>query len=560
MTMTMQKENESMRAVGYARVSSKDQEDSGYSLPAQEKLLREQAERNGYDLVKVFAIQESAAGKIQRKIFHEMMEHVTKTKINTIFVETTDRLTRNFADVPVIDEWILADEKHQIILVKEGCVLHKDSKSHEWFMWRVKVATAEYYIRLLSENVKKGQKEKLFQGWLPSKPPLGYKTVGEKGHKIHVIDPDKAPLIKKMFDLYGSNRYSTKKLADVIFQEGLRSRGGNKVSHSRVHQLLGDPFYYGMNRWNNKITKGGHEPLITKESYMRCQEIMHSNGTPRYYKHNSLFKNVFRCAECGGRITWEVHKGNWYGHCNHYKNCQQRDWVKQENIDIQVIQTISGLNPKGVEATENMLSWVQEALKESHGEEIEFREKATGELNRRYEMVTIRLDKLYDDKIDGKISEDFYQKKFTQYKAEQEEVKNTLDKHQNANLKYFEMGGTILEIAKQAWRIYTNRYNLKNPSDDNMVNDKRLLLSLLFSNTKINGEKTEISYHKAFKMIFDRVSEITGEKMDEKTIFELTKKPVNKEKSRAFGSAHPIWLPGWDSNPRPIGYACPLIS
>jgi hypothetical protein len=117
-----------------------------------------------------------------------------------------------------------------------------------------------------------------------------------------------------------------------------------------------------------------------------------------------------------------------------------------------------------------------------------------------------------------------------------------LDKHQNANLKYFEMGGTILEIAKQAWRIYTNRYNLKNPSDDNMVNDKRLLLSLLFSNTKINGEKTEISYQKPFKMIFDRVSEITGEKMDEKTIFELTKKPVNKKKSRAFGSAHPIWL------------------
>jgi len=67
-------------------------------------------------------------------------------------------------------------------------------------------------------------------------------------------------------------------------------------------------------------------------------------------------------------------------------------------------------------------------------------------------------------------------------------------------------------------------------------------------------------------MIFDRVSEITHEKLDEKTIFELTKKPVDKEKSRAFGFAHPIWLRGWDSgrdepspprvypraNPRPI--------
>jgi hypothetical protein len=235
-----------------------------------------------------------------------------------------------------------------------------------------------------------------------------------------------------------------------------------------------------MNRWNNKNNQRRTRTAQHQRIIHAMPRDMHSNGTPRYYKHNSLFKNVFRCAECGGRITWEVHKGNWYGHCNHYKNCQQRDWVKQENIDIQVIQTISGLNPKGVEATENMLSWVQEALKESHGEEIEFREKATGELNRRYEMVTIRLDKLYDDKIDGKISEDFYQKKFTQYKAEQEEVKNTLDKHQNANLKYFEMGGTILEVAKQAWKIYTNRFDTKNPSDDNMVNDKRLLLSYYF--------------------------------------------------------------------------------
>ena len=58
MIMTMNQENQSMQAVGYARVSSKDQEDTGYSLPAQEKLLRDYADRNGFELVKVFAIQE----------------------------------------------------------------------------------------------------------------------------------------------------------------------------------------------------------------------------------------------------------------------------------------------------------------------------------------------------------------------------------------------------------------------------------------------------------------------------------------------------------------------
>ena len=542
----MNQENQSMQAVGYARVSSKDQEDTGYSLPAQEKLLRDYADRNGFELVKVFAIQESAAGKIQRKIFHEMLEYVTKSKINTIFVETTDRLTRNFADVPIIDEWILADEKHTIHLVKEGCTLHKDSKSHEWFMWRVKVATAEYYIRLLSENVKKGQKEKLAQGWLPSKPPLGYKTIGEKGHKIHVIDEEKAPIVKKMFDLYATNVRSTKRLADEMYKLGMRSRGGNKVSHSRVHQLLGDPFYYGMNRWNGKVGKGEHEPLITKELFMRCQDIMHSNGTPKHNKHNSLFKNVFRCDECKGKVTWEIQKGHWYGHCNHYKNCSQREWVKQENVDLQVMENIEQLSSKHDEAIENMLGWVQTALKESHGEEIEFREKATGELERRYQVATQRLDKIYDDKIDGKISEDFYQKKYEQYKLEQEEVMDSLNKHKNANLKYYDMGSTFLQMAKEARKIYVNRSSIE------MVDDKKLLMSLLFSNSTINGKKVEISYHKAFKMVSARVMQMLGEKIDEKKTFEPPKEPVNKGKTPAFADVHPIWLREQGSNLRPI--------
>jgi len=550
----MNQENQSMQAVGYARVSSKDQEDTGYSLPAQEKLLHDYAERNGYELVKVFAIQESAAGKIQRNIFHEMMEYVTKSKINTVFVETTDRLTRNFADVPIINEWILADEKHTIHLVKEGCTLHKDSKSHEWFMWRVKVATAEYYIRLLSENVKKGQKEKLAQGWLPSKPPLGYKTIGEKGHKIHVPDEEKSPLIKKMFDLYASGQYSTKKLGDVMYEQGLRSRTGHKVSHARIHQLIGDPFYYGMNRWKNQITKGNHEPLITKELFMRCQDIMHSNGTPKYNKHNPLFKNIFHCDECKGRITWEIQKGHWYGHCNHYKNCKQREWVKQENIDLQVTENIELLSSKHDEAIENMLGWVQTALKESHGEEIEFREKATGELDRRYQVATQRLDKIYDDKIDGKISEDFYQKKYQQYKIEQEEVMNSLNKHKNANLKYYDMGSTFLQMAKEARKIYVNR------STFDMADDKKVLLSLLFSNPTINGKNVEISYQKPFQLILDTVNEALSKKNPDKNTFEPPKEPVNKGKTPAFADVNPIWLGSWDSNPGPIGYTCPSVS
>ena len=109
------------------------------------------------------------------------------------------------------------------------------------------------------------------------------------------------------------------------------------------------------------------------------------------------------------------------------------------------------------------------------------------------------------------------------------------------------MGVTVLQVAKQAWKIYINRNKTE------MVDDKKLLLSLIFSNTTLNGKKVEVSFHKAFKIIFDRVGELMGEKIDQNKIFEHLNKPVNKEKSRAFGSAHPIWLGRRDSNPRPIG-------
>ena len=154
-----------MKAVLFCRVSSKEQEETGYSLPAQEKYLRDYAEKNNFTDLKVFAVSESASGKIQRKTFNEMMQYLRGNKISVVVVETTDRLTRNFADVPQIDKWVLDDENSQIHLAKEGCILNKNSKSHEKFMLNVKVSVAQFYTDNLSEEVRKGQGE--------PPPPLG---------------------------------------------------------------------------------------------------------------------------------------------------------------------------------------------------------------------------------------------------------------------------------------------------------------------------------------------------------------------------------------------------
>ena len=115
---------------------------------------------------------------------------------------------------------------------------------------------------------------------------------------------------------------------------------------------------------------------------------------------------------------------------------------------------------------------------------------------------------------------------------------DSLNKHKNANLKYYDMGSTFLQMAKEARKIYINR------STFDMVDDKKVLLSLLFSNPTINGKKIEISYQKAFKMVSNRVMEMLGENTDENTTFEPPKEPVNKGKTPAFADVHPIWLRG----------------
>src|SRR3972149_9060681 len=117
-----------MKAVLLCRVSSKEQEETGYSLPAQEKLLKEYATRQNYDTARVFSISESASGKKQREIFNGMIGYINREGVKIVIIEKVDRLTRNFKDAVMVDEWLEEDEQRQVHFVKDGLVLHTNSR------------------------------------------------------------------------------------------------------------------------------------------------------------------------------------------------------------------------------------------------------------------------------------------------------------------------------------------------------------------------------------------------------------------------------------------------
>jgi site-specific DNA recombinase len=159
----------SMRAVLYARVSSKDQEREGFSIPAQRKLLHQYAREQHLTIVHEFVDVETAKHS-GRGGFGEMIAALkADTSCRTILVEKTDRLYRNIKDWMTVDDLDVA-----IHFVKENAVVSRTSRSSDKFLHGIKVLMAKNYVDNLSEEVKKGLLEKAEQGHWPTKAPVGY--------------------------------------------------------------------------------------------------------------------------------------------------------------------------------------------------------------------------------------------------------------------------------------------------------------------------------------------------------------------------------------------------
>jgi site-specific DNA recombinase len=136
----------SRRAVLYARVSSKEQREEGYSVEAQLRLLREYATKQGFVIAEEFIDVESAS-KSGRTGFNAMLAYLQKqSSCRVVLVEKTDRLYRNLKDYARLD---VKDCDLSIHLVKEGEVLSPDSRSSQQFVHGIKVLVARNYSQNL---------------------------------------------------------------------------------------------------------------------------------------------------------------------------------------------------------------------------------------------------------------------------------------------------------------------------------------------------------------------------------------------------------------------------
>ena len=283
----------SRTAVLYARVSSREQREEGYSIEAQVKLLRAAAAKDGFEIVHEFIEVESAKAA-GRKKFSEMVAFFKCNRsCRALLVEKTDRLYRNYRDAVTLEDLDI-----KIHFVKENETLSKDARSQVKFMHDIRLAMARNYSENLREEVKKGMSEKACQGTYPGRAPFGYRNnVAVRSIEIHPERPQ----------LRGTSLRCTHQ--DVIhysLSKELRHVTGTCISKTNLHKMLTNPFYIGQFEWSGQTYQGTHSCLIAPELYAQVQAVLHGHNKPKYSKHEIAFRGMLTCAHNNCTVTAEL--------------------------------------------------------------------------------------------------------------------------------------------------------------------------------------------------------------------------------------------------------------
>jgi hypothetical protein len=190
-----------------------------------------------------------------------------------------------------------------------------------------------------------------------------------------------------------------------------------------------------------------------------------------------------------------MQKGHAYCHCTQHKtDCSQKKYIKEESVKAQTLEILDDFkidNPR-------LLEWVRKALKDAHKSGSKYHEAVVKDLDEKYLRTKNRLDKLYDDKVDGKVSKDFYEQKQEQYEIELNEIVDAKEKHCKANIDYMKLGISLFELAQRGRQIYEQKL---------LLEEKRELLNFVFSNFKLKDGKITPSLHNGFQTIAERTKD-----------------------------------------------------
>ena len=504
---------ECKQAVMLARVSSRKQE-RGASLEAQVESIQSYCKRNNLIIIeptpKAFVFTESST-RGGRKKFNEMIEFIEKQKNKTaIVVHTLDRLQRGFEECEKIKELLKAD-KIEVHFIVESLILDKFSTDDEFTRYDFGILSAKLYLTSMNKNVKRSQKHNREAGLWQGLAPIGYLNAKDERRKTTLIlDPERAPIIKQIFEEYASGVHSLKSVWLSATEKGLISKEPNynprsknygkycPVSRNKIHDILTNPFYYGAMyvadeeidertkkpvKTFYKLINHVYEPLISKELFDKVQKVLKTRKKERFCKEQKyagipfVFRGLITC-KCGCAITPEHHKkGNKeyvYLRCSHQKGSCDQKLVNENTILEQLEKEIF----HQIRISPTMYDLLKTSITQSLEDEKKINASVRKKIAEEITLIDNRLERLWECYLDRDIDKARYELEKQKYLEQKKDLNARAEKYSDISNNLKENIGKAIDFAA----------NLSNLMKAASPDEKNMLLKRLLTNCILEGE------------------------------------------------------------------------
>jgi len=451
---------------GYIRVSTQKQGE-GVSLDAQKDAITGFASRNGLTITKWFEEKQTAA-KGGRPIFNQMLRQLKRGAARGVVIHKIDRSARNLRDWAMFSE--LPDIGVDVFIATEN--LDFNSRGGR-LTADIQAVIAADYIRNLREETIKGLNGRLKQGLYPFRAPIGYLDNGKGRPKTP--DPERAPFIREMFDLYVSGLHSLRSLQAEMNLRGLRNLAGKPLSLTGVETILNNPFYVGLIRIkrSGQTFEGVHEPLIPAALFRRVQDIKSGRCGKAVTRHNHLYQGLFRCGYCGGAMSPELQKGRVYYRCQ-TPSCDTKT-AREDVLEENIVEALRRLQITPELSAELANQWSVDQCAVDQTAKRDALQQATA----RDEQ---RLSRLTDLLIDGAIDADTYHAK-----------KQALELAQKARAEELARAPDPEVIERERMAFLELMKNLAWLHQMGGRSEKREIVENAFSNRVIRGKNIELA-------------------------------------------------------------------
>lgn len=481
------------KALVYTRVSDQGQL-SGLSLEVQQDLCVKWARENGYSVVGVYTdAAKSGTKTVGREALDDMIIKCQDKRehIDAILVIDTDRIARN-----EIDHFFIKNElrksKTQLIAINQPMI--NDSAEGQFFE-TILAGTNAFYSRLTGRKVKKTLEKKCNDGWRPSWAPIGYINVN-RGSEEHPqreidVDPEQGKHITNLFRLFSTGKYNIDQLRDMLYEDGFRSKFGNKVARSTMYNIIKNPLYIGLFRYNDTIYQGKHPHLTTPEIFEVCQKIIETNNhnACRRRKYKWLLTGIAYCDDCGSRMycSYNLKKKMAYYHGAYRKGC--REYVPLDDLEKQVGKEIAK-----IKFSDDFKQRIYEKAKDLINLSSEKKDEEIHALQNKVKALEIKRNLLEDNLLDQTIDKETFKRKHSEINVEIQSLENQMANIENQR-------GFELEVVREVLNIDEDLYTRYRKAK---FEAKQYYLSIFFSKVMVYDKQIkQVEYQPLFQKLIE---------------------------------------------------------